>query len=57
MTENKYCASFLQSESCDLEEAKKRVINFIKALARADAKRDAVEARKAGISYRLPETS
>ena len=41
MAEREYVARFRQSESRDPGEAKKRVINFVRALARADARQDA----------------
>ncbi|MCZ7932189.1 hypothetical protein O9X90_07680 [Agrobacterium leguminum] len=46
MTQKEYVASFCQPENYDPEEAKKKMINFVRALARADARRDAVEVRK-----------
>ena len=45
MAEREYVARFRQTESRDPEEAKKRVINFVRALARADARQDAGQER------------
>jgi hypothetical protein len=49
MTEREYLASFRQPENFEPEEAKTKMINFIRALARADARQDAVETSKARI--------
>lgn len=46
MTETEYVASFRQPENYDPEEAKKKMINFVRALARADARRDASETKR-----------
>lgn len=46
MTQKEYVVRLLQSESCDPEIARKSMTNFITALAKADARRDAAETRR-----------
>lgn len=46
MTQKEYVVRFLRPESCDPETARKSMINFITALAKADARRDAAETRR-----------
>lgn len=45
MTEREYVARFRQTGIRDPEDARKRMINFVRALARADARRDAAQVR------------